>query len=141
MDVLRPELWVPASMKEAQEREAAKAVSEYDDQLVLGYRNDTKEWVVFLRNGPGGQPFPALGLGSTLPSSEEIKRRLFKADTKRRGPAIVGEIERHNERIRKVARDNASASLEVAAEGMEWFTRKEGLRGNGKVFIPRGVNA
>jgi len=139
LSVLRPEMWVPPQMKDAQERAAAKAVEEYDSGLILGYRNDVGEWVVFLRNGPGGVPFPALGLGSTLPAPEEIKRRLYRADTKRRGPAIVAEVERHNRMIEDRGRRAQEASIEVAAEGIEWASRKLGLRGNGKIFVPGGA--
>lgn len=139
MNVLRPEVWVPPEMKDAEERAAAKAVKEYDEGLLLGFRNDVGEWVVFLKDGPGGVPFPALGLGATLPAPEEIKRRLYRADTKRRGPAIVAEVERHNRMIEERGQRDKEGALEVAAEGIEWASRKLGLRGNGKIFVPGGA--
>lgn len=141
LESLKREVWTPPSFKEAQERNAARAVEEYDSGLMLGYRKDVNEWVVFIRNGPNGEPFPVLGLGRELPHPDTIKQRLYHADTKRRGPQIVAQIDRHNEAIKQAARDRAADAAVVAAEGMEWASRKLGLRGNGKVFIPKGVRA
>jgi hypothetical protein len=116
---------------------AAKAVEEYDADLVLGQRNDTSEWVVFIKNGPiNGEPFPVLGLGFELPAPEKIKEKLYRADTKRHGGKIVEAVERHNERLRKEYRDRASDGAGQAAEAFEWAHRQMGSHPNPRIFVP-----
>jgi hypothetical protein len=104
-------------------RQASDAVTEYGDHLMLARENDTDDWVVLMKRGPEGRPFPVFNLGRELPAPEEIKRRLYMADVRRRGPEIVHEVERANEQRRKHDRDEAHDAAGELAEAIEWAQR------------------
>jgi len=129
-------IWIPGrGQMVIRELQAARAVEEYASDLILGFRKDTQEWVVFKQGGPDGQPFPVFGLGRELPTPEEIQKRLYLADTKRRGGQIVEEVNRRNEARQQAARDVADGAAEIAAEAFDWALRKEG-HGNQRIFVP-----
>ena len=133
-------IWLPGKgMVSLSARAAAKAVEEYDPDLILGKHAATDDWVVFIKNGPGGQPFPVFGLGKELPGPDEIKRRLYQADTKRRGTKIVAEVERRNEQRRREAAARASDAAGEVAEAYDWALRKQGAHPFPRVFVPAGV--
>jgi hypothetical protein len=114
---------------------AQNAVTEYDEDLILG-QSDHMGWVVFLKNGPQeGLPFPVLNLGHELPPAEEIKRRLYKGDTKRRGRQIVADIERNNAAARKRNRDAAHEGAAESAEVIEWAMRTAGHTSHKKILM------
>lgn len=130
-------IWLPNSAQlNVRETAAARAVREYDAGLQLGQTRDNGEWVVFITDGPGGQPFPALGLGFELPAPEEIKRRLYNSDTKRHGSALaVASYRRNRARQRDIAAKGREASEEMARH-FEWAHRKVGSRPEGRIFVP-----
>lgn len=140
-DIPRDALWTPDNgWTSVNERQVAKAVEEYDASLVLGQRQDTGEWVVFLRNGPHqGEAFPLLGLGHELPSADKVKELLFKRDVKRNGAKIYDDIVRSMESKRREAKSAASDASGQAAEALEYGFRKMGKHPSPRVFIPAGV--
>lgn len=113
-------LWTPGNgLTSRAERQAANAVQEYESDLILGQRQDTREWVVYLRNGPmsDGQPFPIFNLGTELPTADKIKEKLYKADLRRHGKKIFQQIMQANDRATEAGRkaaDEASAEMAEA---------------------------
>lgn len=136
LDAPREALWLPSSYRVLNEREAAKAVEEYDPGLVLGQRRDTNEWVVFAKEGPEGQPFPVFGLGTALPTPLEIKRRLHNSDVRRNGRKVITDILRRQEAQQKAARAAREEKTGIAAEHFEHAFRKEGKHPVPRIFIP-----
>lgn len=114
-------LWTPQSgMTSSRERQAAAAVREYEADLQLGQRQDTKEWVVFLRHSPhsDGQPFPIFSFGKELPTADKVKEMLYKADVRRHGDKIFRQINESNERKRtKAMEDHNEMLAEALVEG------------------------
>jgi hypothetical protein len=130
-------LWIPGRGELAlDERAAARAVEEYDADLMLGQDRRTGDWVVLIKRDP---PYPVYGLGPRLPSPDEIKRQLYTADVRRHGGKIVEGLERVNSQLRKELRDRASDSTGEAAEALEWGFRKLGAHPFPRIFIPKGV--
>src|SRR3990172_12414123 len=112
-DIRMPEehqsLWIPGlGTVPTAVLEPRRAVRDYAPDLDLGKDERVGQWVVVVRHGPHeGRPFPVLGLGYDLPPYDEIQRRLYQGDVRKRGYAIVQEIERKNEAVRKDLRDKA----------------------------------
>lgn len=132
-------IWLPGrGMLRLPELQAARAVEEYDASLVLGQRKDSGEWVVFIKDGPNGQPFPALGLGHQLPSPERIKQLLYEKDTVRHGGEIVRKIERHNQKVRDKFAAKSSDGAGAAAEAFVWGAQQMGALPK-PIFVPKGV--
>ena len=75
-------MWVPGHGDvDVRTRAVARAISEYDEALMLARHEMTGEWVVFHRKGPdGGKPYPIFGLGhGELPHPDDVIARLQKA--------------------------------------------------------------
>lgn len=134
----RPEtLWIPGRGELAMgELAAARAVEEYDPELMLGQDRRSGDWVVLIKRDP---PYPVFGLGPTLPSPDEIKRRLYQADTKRHGGKLADELDRANERAKQELRDRADDATGEVAEALDWGFRKLGSHPFPRIFIPKGV--
>jgi hypothetical protein len=66
-----------------------QAVEEYDEDLTIARHEQTGEWVILLKRGPEGRPFPVFGLGPELPSPEAIKQKLYEGDVRRHGGRIM----------------------------------------------------
>ena len=121
---------------------AAKAVEDYDPELILGFNEATTAWVVYKRRNDGFmQPVLGLGRGSEPPSREAITEKLYKADVRRNGARIVDQIERRNARIQQEARAQASEAAGEFAEYLAAGYRKEGFNPFPQVFIPKGVKS
>lgn len=117
---------------------AAKAVEEYDAGLALGQDERTGAYVVLLKKGPDGTAYPVLGLGATLPSPDEIKRRLFMSDTRRRGREIVADIVRQRERAEIAARKESHEAAGEVAEAMDTALHLMKRHPVPRIFIPSG---
>jgi hypothetical protein len=115
---------------------AAQAVNEYDPDLAIGQDERTGDFVVLLKRGPDGTAFPVLGLGPELPAPGEIKRRLYKADTRRRGREIVASIERTNERQRKALRAQTHEAAGEVAEAMDTALHLMKRHPVPRIFVP-----
>ena len=104
-------------------REALQVVTDYDDSLTLGRREDG-EWLV-CRKRADGPPFPVLGLGRSPepPSREVIQRKLYQGDVRRNGERIVASLERAQAREQARARKAASEAAGEWAEYAEFATR------------------
>jgi hypothetical protein len=117
-------------------RTALKTVEEYDDDLTIGRHEQTGEWVVLLKRGPEGRPFPVFGLGIELPAPEQIKKRLYESDVRRNGAEIVRQITRKTELAQAEGRRVASEASGHAAEALEWGHRKMGAHPSPRIFVP-----
>jgi hypothetical protein len=133
------ELWVPGyGNVPVGMSAAAQAVREYDPDLAIGQDERNGDYVVLLKRGPGGTAFPVLGLGPQLPAPEEIKRRLHRADTRRRGREIVASIERNNERQRQRLRAEAHEAGGEVAETMDTALHLMKRHPVPRIFVPSG---
>lgn len=139
--MIRPSesIWLPgAGELRWDEMAAAKAVEEYDPDLTLGQIKDTGQWAVFLRRADGS-PFPVFGLGHELPGPDEIKRRLYHADVRRNGNAIVDQLERQQREEEKRLNDISSDGAGMVAEAIDSHMRAEGKHPFPRIYVPRGV--
>lgn len=132
------ELWIPgAGFVPAHIRSAQKAVEEYDPDLSLARDPDAgDQWVVLLNRGPEGRPFPVLGLGYELPAPEEIKRKLYMSDTRKRGREIVAEVVRRNEARKRAFRDQAHDAGGEVAEAMDTALHLMKRHPTPRIFVP-----
>jgi hypothetical protein len=136
-DLSAAQLWLPGQgLVPAHMRQAQQTVEEYDPDLTIGRHEQTGEWVILLKRGPEGRPFPVFGLGIELPAPEQIKRRLFQSDVRRNGAEIVMQIRRKKEMAEKESRALASDAAGQAAEGFDWAFRKEGKHPSPRIFVP-----
>lgn len=104
-------------------RKAVKAVSDYDERLILARHEHTGDWCAFVQLGPD-RMFPVIGFGRELPDADEIRRTLEKYDTRRHGDKILRQIQETNDRLQKEKRDAASEAIEEAADYAEWGLRR-----------------
>lgn len=133
-------IWTPAgSVLPDDVRAAQKAVEAYSSDLELGLDKQNEQWVVLWKSGPSGAPYPVLGLGFTLPGYEEIQRRLYAADTQRRGSKIVQEVSRRQAAAKKARDDVAHDAAGDAAEHLEHVFHRMGSTSYRRVYIPRSV--
>lgn len=111
-------VWLPGRGElRFDELQAARAVEDYDPDLALGQDNRSGQWAVFL-NDREGNPFPVLGLGHDLPSRDAIMEKLYKADVRRNGPAILAEMEEHQERTDREFADKVDEATTAVAEAI-----------------------
>jgi len=106
---------------------------------VLGQFKDTGEWGIFVARGTresGGQPFPVFNLGRELPSREQIQKRLYEGDVRRRGKEIVDEIDRHFDAEQKKLADIASDGAGQLSEAIDSHMRAQGGHPFPRVFVP-----
>jgi len=132
------QLWLPGQgLMPLHIREARKAVEDYDSNLSLGRNDQTGDWVVLLKR-PTGETVPIFGLGTELPSREQITEKLYKSDVRRHGGKIAVAMERRDaERRRELARGADNATGE-AAEAFVWAARKDGTHPSPRIFVPEG---
>lgn len=123
-------IWLPgAGELKFSEMHAARAVEEYDADLLLGQRKDTGEWCVFLpgNRASGGQPFPVLGLGFELPNPDKIKALLFKHDVRRNGQKMLDDLDRTYDREQAAIASKAAEGAERAAEAIASDMNRKGV--------------
>lgn len=133
------EIWTPGwGLVPAHIRSAQKAVEEYDVDMSIGRDEANGNWVVMLARGPEGRPFPVLGLGTELPNPDEIKRRLYMSDVRKRGREIVADIERHNESIRRADRAKTHDAAGEVAEAMDTSLHLMKRHPVPRIFVPSG---
>ena len=132
------EIWTPGlGLVPAHIRSAQKAVEEYDADMSIGRDERDGNWVVMLERGPQGA-HPVLGLGTELPAPEEIKRRLYMSDVRKRGREIVADIERHNAQQRKRLRDETHEAAGEVAEAMDTALHLMKRHPVPRIFVPGG---
>lgn len=137
LDLTADQLWLPGKgLVPTFIAQAEKAVEEYDCDLMLGRHEQSGEWVVLIKRGPEGRPFPVMGLGNELPSVDEIKKRLFESDARRHGGELVAKIMRSQDARQKALRDEVNNQTGVAAEALEWGHRKQGTHPSPRIFVP-----
>lgn len=118
---------------------AQMAVKEYDADLLIGRDEQSGDWVVLLDSRKHDlPPHPVLGLGPELPGVDEIKRRLYMADTRKRGREIVADIHRHRAREEARMRAETHDAAGEVAEALESLARSEGRHPSPRIFVPSG---
>jgi hypothetical protein len=120
------------------ERAASKAVREYDADCRLGQRKDTGEWIVYMTNPATGEPFPVLGLGTRLPSPDEILRRMYQTDVRRHGDKIFRDIMRRQDAAHAAQKQKADDASEAVADALVSGYRKQGHNPFPRIFVPGG---
>jgi hypothetical protein len=102
----------------------------------LGFDQRNEQWVVLWSDGPSGAPYPALGLGFELPGYEEIQKRLWMADTQRRGRAVLDEVVTRQDAAKEAARAEGKEASGEVAEHLEYTFRRMGKTPYAKVYLP-----
>jgi hypothetical protein len=115
-------------------KKAAKAVSDYDDRLILARHEHTGDWVAFRSLGPD-RMFPVIGFGRDLPPPDEIRAILERHDTHRHGDKLIREIQETNDRIQAELRRAGTEAIEETMEKVEWGVRRH-IGSKSKIFIP-----
>jgi hypothetical protein len=135
-------IWTPPKTYDRAASAASQAAKEYDARLGFGRNEETGQWVVFIRQGETeetrGGDLPILGF-DTIPSPDNVKKRLYESDAVRRGSEILDQINRHNQEINRQFEDAAEEATWGAAEAMEWFNRQEGTHPNPRIFVSKEV--
>jgi hypothetical protein len=130
-------LWLPGQgFVPTNVRQAQQAVEEYDKDLTIGRHEQTGDWVILLKRGPEGRPFPVYGLGTELPAPEAIKKKLYEGDVRRHGGRIALKLEQQMEAKRRAKRADAEAATEEVAEAFLWAARKDGKANIPRIFVP-----
>jgi len=118
---------------------AQKAVEEYDADLLIGRDERNGDWVVLLDSRRHDMPpHPVLRLGPELPGVDEIKRRLYHADTRRNGHRIVDDIVRARERAEAAMRSETHDAAGEVAEAMDAMLHALKRHPAPRIFVPGG---
>lgn len=139
--VERHSLWLPGvGTVPLDIRAVARTVEEYDDRYTLGYDEMNHQYVVVAKRGPNdGPPFPVFGLGRTLPSVDEVKKKLYENDVARHGGKVIKDITARNEARKAAIRKDADEKAGPVAEAMESYMRKQGAHPSPRVFVPSNI--
>lgn len=134
------DIWTPTGFVNSDLRAAGTAVEEYGrdfgvPSLSLGRDLQSGEYVV-LMDKADGTPHPVLALGTEIPSADTIKRKLYEADTARRGAEIVRDVDRANERAKKRLRDATHEGAGEVAEAMDVLFHKTHRHPVPRIFVP-----
>jgi hypothetical protein len=137
--VTQVEIWTPSmGMVPPHIATAQKAVEEYDADLLIGQDTRNGDWVVLLDSRREVGPHPVLRLGPRLPGADEIKKRLYEADTRRRGHEIVNDIARYRAQEEARMRAETHDAAGEVAEALDVLMRKEGRHPVPRIFVPGG---
>lgn len=104
------------------------AASEYDPRLTIGQDQNSGQWAVLIKLERGtlpemGDMYPVFGLGydpSEFPHPEDLKKRLYQADSVRHGYEMLDKMNAENERLRKEMARPADDATGTAAEALLW---------------------
>lgn len=131
-------IWTPSGFMPPGIATAQKAAEEYDPDLLIGRDEFTGDWVILLDSRREVGPHPVLRLGPELPGHDEIKRRLYEADVRRRGHKIVDDIARikaaEERRMNSITHDAAGEVAEAMDTSLHLMKRHPVPR----VFVPGG---
>jgi hypothetical protein len=115
-------------------KRAVKAVSDYDDRLILALHEGTGDWCAFRSLGPD-RMFPVIGFGRELPEPHEIREILERHDTHRHGDKLIRQIQEENDKIRAEKRKAADDAIEETVDYAAWgIARYTGSKS--RIFIP-----
>lgn len=123
------------SLRNIRETAAARAVADYDDDLVLAQHKQDGQWAVFIKTEGEGLR-PVLGLGFELPSPEQIRERLYRADTKIHGGRLALDVARRNEQRQAQLTKKADESTAEVVEHFDWALRSQGVHPHPRIFVP-----
>lgn len=119
-------LWLPGQgMVSLEGSRIGRAVSEYDDRLFYARNDETGDYCIFIKMGPGNPPYPLYGWREE-PSVEEALRVVQDRDTKRRGDEILREMHKQRELAHAEQDYRASEAAGIYAEGLESYLHDQG---------------
>jgi hypothetical protein len=104
----------------------SEAAREYDSRLMVGRNEDNGTWSVFIMRARD-KPYPVLHLGfhmDELPTPEELRVRLYNADTRRHGTKILEDLNRHNDNMKLEVELRAQEADAILAEAQVWAHRR-----------------
>jgi hypothetical protein len=103
-----------------------KTVNEYDAKLHLDRHPETGDWAVYIDMERPQPPYPVLGLGKTLPTTDQLLQKLRESDSQRHDirKKINEANEAHMREIDRKSRDEVGKAAEVT----EWLARAQGMR-------------
>lgn len=132
-------IWVPPSYRDRGLVEARRAVKDYDSELEFGLNEQTGQWCVFIPQGTNGvtmeRDLPVLGFNH-IPTRDEVQKRLYESDARRRGYEILDAIQRHNDQLHAEQAKISDADREVA-EKFAWGFKKMGSeKAPTQVYMP-----
>lgn len=114
-------LWIPGAGDVPLDVLAVQnAIREHDDQLYLARHELTGDWCIFIQGLSGRTPLPVIGLGRHLPSVDEVKQRLYRADTRIHGSRILSDMHKRNEAAEAEKHAKVDEAQEAAAEAYMW---------------------
>ena len=121
-------LWLPtaAGMVDSRIWRLSEAAREYDDRLSVMRNEDNGGWAVYIMRARD-KPYPVLHLGhnvDTLPTPDELKVRLYKADTRRHGTKILEEMNAGNDALKLEREVRAQEADAILAEAQVWAHRR-----------------
>lgn len=119
----RTAIWTPEGNVPLDVLAAQRAVTEYNENLILGKHLLTGDWCIWIKQGPDKPPFPVIGIGPDLPTPEVLTERLYKADTRIHGDRILTDMLKANEAHEKEQRRASDEATGIAAEAYEWAGR------------------
>lgn len=105
---------------------------EYDDRLTFRVNEQTGDYCVFVKtprpHSEDNPPeVPVLGFGKTIPSRDELLRKLDDADTLKHGDRLLRRIRKNNEAVLAQNKYKADQRIGEAAELMERPLRLEAM--------------
>lgn len=122
-------IWVPPTYRDRGLAEARRAVKDYDSELDFGLNERTGQYCVFIPKGTNQvtmeNDLPILGFNE-IPTREQVQKRLYESDARRRGYEILDSIQKHNDSIQKEHEQRAAAASSELAETAEWAMRMMG---------------
>lgn len=113
----------------------------YDERLYLKKNPHTGDFCVYVRMPywSTAEDVPVLGLGDTMPLDwRPVLEKIQKMDTQRHASNMIEDITRHNDEIRREAKQKADEATLFAAEVIEYAKRREGKSPVVKSVRPSG---
>lgn len=116
----QPKIWLPTrGMVDRRALAVERAIQEYDERLVFGRHEETRDWCAFMKFPPGDPVFPELypvvGFGQEIPEPREAVERLIRADSLRQAESQLDRVNRRNrERSERLAEPVKAAEEEFA---------------------------
>lgn len=132
-------IWLPgAGLVDFSIRRVDAAVQEYDEHLRFGRNEETGQWCIYRLMGSAAPPLPILGFND-IPHPDDALKRLYQSDALRHGERILDEMNRDNEALKQPFEDAANEGAGIAADALEWGTRKAKGAEAHKIIVPMTV--
>lgn len=117
-------------------KRAHDAAVEYDERLSFKLHEESQQYAVYISMPHGSDPpeLPVLGFGYEVPHPDEVKRRLYEADSLRHGDELRRDMNRRNAERLKEQEYARSQKVADGAERIEHGVRKLDLTNYKKSF-------